>query len=172
VLVFAYLAHNPCVDCGERDPVLLEFDHRDDVEKVSSISDMIRGGHWSWAKVYREIQKCDVRCVGCHRRRTVGQRGSYLWMGVTIEGSGWSPRAVEIGREPAVGLEPTTPALRMRCSTAELRRHCSHCSGENSESHDKSAMTADGRYANCCIYEAYKLSETEGRPITNRVLYR
>ncbi len=44
VLVFAYLVHNPCVDCGQRDPVLLEFDHRDEVEKVSSISDMIRGG--------------------------------------------------------------------------------------------------------------------------------
>ncbi len=29
--------------------------------------------------------------------------------------------------EPTIGLEPMTCALRMRCSTTELRRHDSRC---------------------------------------------
>lgn len=62
-----YLRENPCVDCGEPDVVVLQFDHIQDKEK--HIGQMIAGGY-SWPKVLDEINKCQVRCANCHTRKT------------------------------------------------------------------------------------------------------
>lgn len=56
-----------CQDCGEKDPIVLEFDHLED--KVSDVCTLVYHG-WSWERVWKEIQKCDVVCANCHRRRT------------------------------------------------------------------------------------------------------
>ena len=69
-----YLAEHPCVDCGESDPVVLEFDHRDPASKVGNIGDIINRAGWGLARLQTEIAKCDVRCCNCHRRRTAGER--------------------------------------------------------------------------------------------------
>ena len=69
----AYLATHPCVDCGETDPLLLEFDHRDTKTKVNDVSLLIWDRKWDDVSV--EIAKCDVRCVRCHRRRTARDFG-------------------------------------------------------------------------------------------------
>lgn len=69
-----YLLTHPCVDCGETDPVVLEFDHRS--EKRSAIVDLMRR-HAPWEQILEEIVKCDVRCANCHRRRTARVRGYY-----------------------------------------------------------------------------------------------
>ena len=71
--VFDYLSTHPCVDCGESDPIVLEFDHRDASLKRESISRMI--SKRTWPIVQLEIAKCDVRCANCHRRRTAEQFG-------------------------------------------------------------------------------------------------
>lgn len=65
-----YLLDHPCVDCGEPDPVVLEFDHRGD--KNHNVADM----PWSYGleAVRREVAKCDVRCANCHRRKTHQQQ--------------------------------------------------------------------------------------------------
>ena len=63
----------PCVDCGETDPVLLDFDHRDPDRKAGNIGEFARRG--TWTQVSREIEKCDVRCAKCHRRKTAQQFG-------------------------------------------------------------------------------------------------
>lgn len=68
-----YFRSHPCIDCGETDHVVLEFDHRDPASKIMNIGAMV--GHRSWAAILTEIQKCDVRCANCHRRRTALQRG-------------------------------------------------------------------------------------------------
>jgi len=66
--VLAYLSSHPCIDCGNADPVVLEFDHRDPATKVAEVSRMIISKPWS--RVLAEIEKCDVRCINCHRRKT------------------------------------------------------------------------------------------------------
>jgi hypothetical protein len=64
--IFRFLLRNPCVDCGENDPVVLEFDHLKD--KIKNVSEMAR--HFSIDKLREEIEKCEVRCANCHRRKT------------------------------------------------------------------------------------------------------
>lgn len=67
----AYLLGHPCVDCGEGDLAVLDFDHvRGD--KAGHVPVMCSGG-LSWATITREIEKCEVRCANCHRRKTAGQ---------------------------------------------------------------------------------------------------
>src|SRR5712692_7762465 len=70
-LLMAYLRSHPCVDCGEANPVLLEFDHRDRSTKKENIG--VLAAHKPWRLVMIEIAKCDVRCANCHRKRTAVQ---------------------------------------------------------------------------------------------------
>jgi hypothetical protein len=72
-----YFATHPCVDCGETDPLVLEFDHRGD--KEFDISRVLP--YKSWEAILREIEKCDVRCANCHRRITA-IRGGWARAGV------------------------------------------------------------------------------------------
>jgi hypothetical protein len=65
--IIEYLAGHPCVDCGETDIVVLEFDHLGD--KVADISKYASAGR-TWARIQAEIEKCEVRCANCHRRKT------------------------------------------------------------------------------------------------------
>lgn len=66
--VLLYLAMHPCIDCGAANPVVLEFDHRDRRTKLTEVSRMITNKRW--LRVLAEIEKCDVRCINCHRRKT------------------------------------------------------------------------------------------------------
>jgi len=67
--VQSYLASHPCIDCGENDPIVLEFDHRDPSQKKYNISER-RRPVFSINTLKSEIEKCDIRCANCHRRRT------------------------------------------------------------------------------------------------------
>lgn len=74
--VLEYLLDHPCVDCGESDPIVLDFDHVRGV-KVCDVSRMTSTGYRCW-RIKEEIEKCEVRCANCHRRvhakrRTYGQ---------------------------------------------------------------------------------------------------
>ena len=70
-LMLAYLLEHPCVDCGESNPVMLDFDHRDPAQKTGYVG--VIAAHKPWRLVLREIEKCDVRCANCHQRRTAEQ---------------------------------------------------------------------------------------------------
>lgn len=65
--IFEFLLKNPCVDCGESDPVVLEFDHVVG-KKHRNVSAMVINAS-SIKKIQEEIDKCEVRCANCHRRR-------------------------------------------------------------------------------------------------------
>lgn len=61
-----------CVDCGETDPLVLDFDHVIG-EKKHNISDLARSSY-SREKIMEEIDKCEVRCANCHRKITHKRR--------------------------------------------------------------------------------------------------
>ena len=70
--IYAYLLNHPCVDCGAADPVILEFDHFRD--KEFNIGEATSLG-MSLKRVKLEIEKCDVRCANCHRKKTYKDAG-------------------------------------------------------------------------------------------------
>ena len=61
-----YLTSHPCVDCGEKDIVVLDFDHVRGIKEIE-VTRMIKRN--SLKKIDEEIKKCEVRCANCHRRR-------------------------------------------------------------------------------------------------------
>ena len=70
-----YLSQHPCVDCGEKDILVLQFDHVREIKRY----EVCRMLSSSWERILSEINKCEVRCANCHIRRT--NRNSYrvLW---------------------------------------------------------------------------------------------
>lgn len=66
---------HPCVDCGESDPIVLEFDHVKG-KKLNNIMTLV---NWVAASstLDEEIKKCSVRCANCHRRITVKRSKSW-----------------------------------------------------------------------------------------------
>jgi hypothetical protein len=64
-----YLKSHPCIDCGERNPIVLEFDHKATHKKEYTIANMT-GSSYSLEKIKAEVSKCDVRCANCHRIKT------------------------------------------------------------------------------------------------------
>jgi hypothetical protein len=68
--VVARLTSSSCIDCGESDIVTLEFDHLRD--KVKDISSMVHSGS-ALSTIEQEIEKCEIVCANCHRRRTASR---------------------------------------------------------------------------------------------------
>jgi hypothetical protein len=69
--VLHYLQGHACTDCGESDPVVLEFDHVRG--KHANVGKLAQDGVKP-ARLDEEIALCDVVCVCCHRRRTAARR--------------------------------------------------------------------------------------------------
>ena len=70
--VMQYLSEHPCVDCGETDIVVLDFDHQRD--KEFDVHKMLTK-FTHWPRIATEIAKCDVVCANDHRRRTARTQG-------------------------------------------------------------------------------------------------
>lgn len=78
VFTINYLVIHPCIDCGETDIVVLEFDHVRGVKK-KGLAAMVSEGY-ALKSIQEEIDKCEVVCANCHRRRTARQGGYYRTM--------------------------------------------------------------------------------------------
>jgi hypothetical protein len=72
--LWKYLCEHPCIDCGESDPIVLELDHIAN-NKFLDVSTMIIS-NYSLDRIRAEIEKCEVVCCNCHRRRT-SMRGNH-----------------------------------------------------------------------------------------------
>jgi hypothetical protein len=73
MFMWNYLSVHPCVDCGESDPIVLEFDHISD--KIGAVSELFHKASLNVVK--NEISKCEVRCANCHRRKTAREQSWY-----------------------------------------------------------------------------------------------
>lgn len=74
LFLFDYFKTHPCVDCGETNPLVLEFDHLKD--KKYGVAGLANHN----PKIFQEeIKKCDVRCRNCHRRKTQVSLNSYRY---------------------------------------------------------------------------------------------
>ena len=71
--LYDYLLQHPCVDCGQTDIRVLEFDHVRG--KSASITNLLKNTA-PWERIEAEIAKCEVRCVNCHRIKT-SERGKW-----------------------------------------------------------------------------------------------
>jgi hypothetical protein len=91
----AFLQEHPCVDCGEDDIRCLDFDHRPGSGKLKAIAVLLQQSA-SLAQIKLEIEKCDVRCSNCHRRRTT-ERGNF-WRQGAFEQSGELRREASVAR--------------------------------------------------------------------------
>lgn len=67
LLVLDFKRTHPCVDCEESDPVCLDFHHRDPSQKSFVIGHQY--AQRSRERMQIEIDKCDVLCANCHRKR-------------------------------------------------------------------------------------------------------
>lgn len=79
--IFEFLKQNPCVECGEDDPLVLQFDHQDPTNKKAGVSKLIMSSN-SLETLQTEMDKCDVLCAHCHIRKTAKQFGwrKLMWL--------------------------------------------------------------------------------------------
>jgi hypothetical protein len=103
-----YLLAHPCVDCGESDPVVLQFDHVRGVKRAD-ISELMHD-RVPIAVLEAEGMKCNIRCANCHIRRTARQFG---WRRLGIE-LGAVDELEESAALQAVSFAGSTPV----CATA------------------------------------------------------
>ena len=70
--ILDYLSKHPCVDCGNDNPAVLEFDHKNKENKNFNIGNVLYWG--SFERIQKEIDKCEVRCANCHKIKTSRKR--------------------------------------------------------------------------------------------------
>jgi hypothetical protein len=75
-----FLRTKECIDCGNKDIEVLQFDHRDQATKTKMVYQYLGA---SLARMQEEIKKCDIRCANCHIKRSRRQLG--WWTDDVIE---------------------------------------------------------------------------------------
>jgi hypothetical protein len=134
-LVTEYLTQHPCVDCGEASRAVLEFDHRDPSQKRLPVSRLAEIA--GWRTVLQEIEKCDVRCANCHRKRTAAQFG-WAKLKATPDGSPAPAQPLAVDRAPSDPaflmactwcnqLKPLSEFAFKNAATGKVNGHCRSC---------------------------------------------
>jgi hypothetical protein len=134
-----YLRSHPCIDCGERDLLVLEFDHVG--PKAASLSVLAFDG-MSLERIRKEIAACEVVCVNCHRCRSAERGGSWRLDPASIERNArltpgerrnmayvrdllFRARCVDCGRDELIVLEFDHVGTKRASVIVLARRGCS-----------------------------------------------
>ena len=112
------LAH-PCVDCGLRDPLVMEFDHVRG-RKRTDVSTLVREAA-SLAVIQAEIDKCVVRCANCHRRRTAVTLWGKAGGANDVRSFGWDVKGFDVLRVRLYAATAVTVAQLVRALDCDLR---------------------------------------------------
>ena len=83
--LFEFLLDNPCKSCGETNPVLLDFHHKNSDRKSFTITSN-QGLCKSEQKLQEEINKCDILCSNCHRLITAKENNwiTFQWYNIGV----------------------------------------------------------------------------------------
>ena len=79
--LIAYISDKSCVICAESDIRVLEFDHIDPEYKSFGIAKGITNG-LKWEAILEEIEKCQILCANCHKKKTARQRNWFKSVGL------------------------------------------------------------------------------------------
>lgn len=71
IFLVEYLFAHPCIDCGESDILVLQFDH------MLSGNLHVSALNHSVETISKELEKCEVRCANCHMRRHMMESNSW-----------------------------------------------------------------------------------------------
>ena len=107
-----------CVDCGESNPRVIDFDHITK-NKILSISNMVRNPSFGISDIKKEVDKCVVRCSNCHRLKTAKENNWYTNMKnleemrlQTYSGKMFYPFKPEVSQ---VDIKDIAHSLSMQC---------------------------------------------------------
>jgi transposase-like protein len=119
--ILDYLRDRSCRDCGESDPIVLEFDHV--AEKTAGVSALLTATA-TVAAIDAEMARCEVVCANCHRRRTARRGG---WRQAVMPSHRGAPIRMRSSRATSLtssGFSPGTYAWiavrRTRCSWSSI----------------------------------------------------
>jgi hypothetical protein len=71
--IYETQAKQGCVDCGEKNILVLESDHVRGM-KIDELARMVKLSKYSIEQVQEELDKCETRCTNCHRQVTLDRR--------------------------------------------------------------------------------------------------
>ena len=75
IYFYNHLRDHCCIECGEKNVILLEFAHKDRQNKLDNVSTLRAKGKFE--EMVAEMQKCDVLCVSCHKQHTAKESKWY-----------------------------------------------------------------------------------------------
>lgn len=81
--IYNFLSLHGCSvkSCKETDPVVLDFDHIDPKQKFKNVSTLVSEGY-CLETIKKEIDKCQILCSNCHRRKNAKEYGWYGALGL------------------------------------------------------------------------------------------
>lgn len=119
LFVAKYLSEHSCVDCGEDDITVLDFDHQEN--KEFNVPVLICMGY-GLDTLKKEIAKCQVRCANCHRRKTHKERNTFKYLFRLRSMVRTSVSDTEnVGSSPAVGA--TIKEIKMEAQPSAYLAH-------------------------------------------------
>ena len=73
--LWEYKSMHGCLLCSEKNPVCLEFHHRNRADKEFTLA-QARQSHIAIHRIVAEIKKCDLLCRNCHAKKEFNLLGT------------------------------------------------------------------------------------------------